>query len=238
MRQTCPIAAMLHCNNSTMDKRSFPVHLDSGEPVLLRPIGRHDMDRMRAGIAALSDHSRYLRFFNGSQTMPDHVVERLCDADGWKHVAWGALDLAGPGEPAIGAVHAIRKGASNQAELALAVLDSWHGKGLARLLLTAVVADARDAGITRLTAETLAENRATRHLFRCLGGLSVPREGPVVSYRFDIETAAQKLEHLTQNAAGETVRAGLKAIAAAQQKPAAGPGAPFRLVKPRRRGVP
>ncbi len=210
---------MLRCNNSTMDKRSFPVHLDSGEPVLLRPVGRDDMDRMRAGIAALSDHSRYLRFFNGSQTMPDHVVERLCDADGWKHIAWGALDLASPGEPAIGAVHAIRKGAGNEAELALAVLDTWHGKGLARLLLTAVVSDAQGAGITRLTAETLAENRATRHLFRCLGGLSVHREGPIVSYRFDIETAAQKLELLTQNPAGDTVRAGLKAFAAAQDRP-------------------
>ena len=99
-----PIPAMLRCNNSTMDNRNFPIHLDSGEAVLVRPIGRHDADRMRAGIAALSDHSRYLRFFNGGQTMPEHVIERLCDADGWKHVAWGAIDLSSPGEPAIGAV--------------------------------------------------------------------------------------------------------------------------------------
>ena len=77
-----PIPAMLRRNNSTMDNRNFPVHLDSGEAVLVRPIGRHDADRMRAGIAALSDHSRYLRFFNGGQTIPDHVVEKLCDADG------------------------------------------------------------------------------------------------------------------------------------------------------------
>lgn len=70
-----------------MDIRNFPVHLDSGEAVLVRPIWRHDAGRMRAGIAALSDHSRYLRFFNGAQTMPEHVIERLCDADGWKHVA-------------------------------------------------------------------------------------------------------------------------------------------------------
>jgi GNAT superfamily N-acetyltransferase len=211
-----PIPAMLRCNNSTMDNRNFPIHLDSGEAVLVRPIGRHDADRMRAGIAALSDHSRYLRFFNGGQTMPEHVIERLCDADGWKHVAWGAIDLSSPGEPAIGAVHAIRKGTSCDAELALAVLDDWHGKGLARLLLTGVIADARRAGITHLTAETFAENRATRQLFRGLGGLSVHRDGPVVSYRFDIETAAQKLEGLTQNAAGDLIRSGLDQTAPAQ----------------------
>jgi GNAT superfamily N-acetyltransferase len=210
---------MLQCNITGMDNRSFSVHLDSGEPVLLRPISRRDAARMRDGIAALSDHSRYLRFFNGSQTMPDHVIERLCDADGWKHVAWGAIDLSSPEQPAIGAVHAIRRGASCDAELALAVLDDWHGKGLARLLLTGVIADARAAGITHLTAETFAENRATRQLFRSLGGLSVHREGPVVSYRFDIATAAQKVELLTQNPAGEDLRAGLRAFAATQEAP-------------------
>ncbi len=213
MLQPCRIAAMLHCNISGMENRSFSILLDSGEPVQLRPIRPHDAGRMRAGIAALSDHSRYLRFFNGSQTMPEHVVERLCDADGWKHIAWGALDLGSADQPAIGAVHAIRRGASSEAELALAVIDSWHGKGVARLLLTGVVADARAAGITHLTAETLAENRASRQLFRNLGGLSVHREGPVVSYRFDIATAAQKLELLTQNPAGETVRSGLRRFA-------------------------
>lgn len=214
---------MLQCNIRDMENPCFPVLLDCGEPVQLRPIGRHDTDRMKAGIAALSDHSRYLRFFNGSQTLPDHVIERLCDADGWKHIAWGAIDLDAPGQPAIGAAHAIRRGTSNEAELALAILDAWHGKGLARLLLTAVLSDARAAGITRLTAETMAENRASRQLLRSLGGLSVTRDGPVVSYRFDIDTALQKLEPLTQGPAGDTLRAGLKAVGATRAQPLAAP---------------
>jgi hypothetical protein len=54
-----------------MDNRSLPGHPDSGEPVLAGLIGRHDAGRVRAGIAALSDHSRYLRFFNGGQAMPE-----------------------------------------------------------------------------------------------------------------------------------------------------------------------
>ncbi len=214
MLEPCPIAAMLQCNIARMEHPSFPVQLDSGESVQLRPIGPRDTGRMKAGIAALSDHSRYLRFFNGSQTLPDHVIERLCDADGWKHIAWGAIDHAAPGQPAIGAVHAIRRGASNEAELALAVLDAWHGKGLARLLLTAVLTDARAAGITRLAAETMAENRASRQLFRSLSGLSAHREGPVVSYRFDTDTALKNLEPLTQGPAGTALRAGLKEAAA------------------------
>lgn len=38
----------------------------------------------------------------------------------------------------------------------------------------------------------------------------------MVSYRFDIENAAQKLEGLTQTAAGEAIRAGVKQTATAQ----------------------
>lgn len=126
-----PIPATLNCNRSIMDNRSFPGHPDSGEPVLLRPIGRHEAGRVRAGIAALSDHSRYLRFFNGGQAMPEYVIQQLCDADGPKHIAGGTIYLASPGEPAIGGGHAIRKGTSCDAGLALAVLDDWQGKGLA-----------------------------------------------------------------------------------------------------------
>lgn len=40
--------------------------------------------------------------------------------------------------------------------------------------------------------------------------------GPVVSYRFDIETAAQKFEGLTHNAAGDLIRSGLDQTAPAQ----------------------
>ncbi|WP_353255546.1 GNAT family N-acetyltransferase [Hyphomonas sp.] len=192
-----------------MKDRSVIVQLDSGETVCLRPVRREDNARLRAGIAALSDHSRYLRFFTGARTVPDDVVSRLCDADGSDHVAWGAIDLEAPGQPAIGVVHAIRRSGSNEADLALAVLDDWHGKGIARLLLTAVIDDARDAGIRALTADTLAENRAAQHLFRCLGGLSVHREGPVISYRFDIETAARKLATMTPGAAGDGLRTAL-----------------------------
>jgi hypothetical protein len=83
-------------------------------------------------------------------------------------------------------------------------------------LLTDVMPDARRAGITRLTAETFAGNRAARPLLRSLGGLSAHRDGPVVSYRLDIQTAVRKLEGLTQTAAGDAIRAGVKQTAPAQ----------------------
>ena len=186
-----------------MKDRSITGQLDSGETVRLWPVRREDNARLRAGIAAPSDHSRYLRFFTGAPTWPGDVLERLCDGDGSDHVAWGAIDIEAPGQPAVGAVHAIRRSDSNEADLAMAVLDDWHGKGIAQPVLPAVITDARQA------ADTLAENRTAQHLFPCLGSLSAHREGPLISYRFDIKTAARKLTEMTPGAARDSLRAAL-----------------------------
>lgn len=176
-----------------MGELCLTTRLASGERVLLRPIGPHDRARLRDGIAAMSDHSRYLRFFTGSRTIPDAVIDRLVDVDGDRHIAWGAIDLGAVGQPAIAAAHAIRKGNLPEADLALGVLDAYHAKGLARLLLAAVVFDCRRRGINWLEADTLAENTAARHLFRAMGGVSHHREGAVVRYRFETAVADRRL---------------------------------------------
>ena len=176
-----------------MSDRSLTTRLASGEPVLLRPVGQQDANRLREGIAAMSDRSRYLRFFTGARTIPDAIMNRLVDVDGQRHIAWGAIDLASADLPAIGVVRAIRKGDSPEADLALGVLDAFHSKGLARLLLAAVVFDCRAQGIDWLEADTLAENAAARRLFRAIGGISHSREGPVVKYRFETSEVDARL---------------------------------------------
>ncbi len=187
------ILAIVHCTIPLMSERCLTTRLATGERILLRPVGRHDRARLRDGIAAMSDHSRYLRFFTGARTIPDEVIDRLVDVDGQRHIAWGAIDLGAPGQPAIGVVHAIRKGNLPEADLALGVLDAHHAKGIARLLLTAVVFDCRVQGIDWLEADTLAENSAARRLFRAMGGVSHSREGAVVKYRFETDEVAMRL---------------------------------------------
>ena len=56
---------------------------------------------------------------------------------------------------------------SNQedtAELGLVVLDQWQGLGLGRILLRQILAVAARNGITRFTADILADNRRMLHL--------------------------------------------------------------------------
>jgi len=50
------------------------------------------------------------------------------------------------------------------AELGLVVLDEWQGRGLGRILLRQILAVAARNGITRFTADILADNRRMLHL--------------------------------------------------------------------------
>lgn len=188
-----------------MRERGVSTRLRTGEATYLRPIGPQDRAREAAIIAGFSDHSRYLRFFTGARTVPDAVIDQLVNVDGYNHIAWGALDMSQPGWPLMGVVRALRQGNSDVADLAMGVLDTHHGKGLARLLMAAVVNDCLAAGIARLAAETLAENTAARSLFRAIGGHAVSRGGPVVSFEFDAETVAARLAEIGSGPAMDDV---------------------------------
>ncbi|MFN3610228.1 MAG: GNAT family N-acetyltransferase, partial [Hyphomonas sp.] len=144
-------------------------------------------------ISKFSEHSRYLRFFSGAPTLPDAVIDQLVDVDGFNHIAWGALELDTAGAPLMGVVRAVRRAGTNEADLAMGVLDAHHGKGLARLLMAAVVHDAIAAGITVFTAEMLAENAPARKLFQAIGGKAAGRDGNVISFAFDAREVAERL---------------------------------------------
>lgn len=192
-----------------MAHRGFSTYLNSGEAVFLRPIGPRDRDREVDIISRMSDHSRYLRFFSGAKTIPDAVIDRLVDVDGHHHIAWAALDPNVKGAPMIGVVRAMRRGDAPVADLALAVLDAHHGKGLARLLMTAVVHDAVAAGITEFHAETMAENSGARKLFLAMGGKATGRDGHIVTFSFDATKVARKLNQITTGEAMDDLREAL-----------------------------
>lgn len=181
-----------------MMKREIHTRLTDEQPVCLRPIRRDDRGRLAAGIDALSDHSRYLRFFSGARTLPDPVVDRLVDVDGVHHIAWGGMVDEGGELRAIGAAHAMRQDEAPEAELAFGIIDAYHSKGLARLLIAAVIHDCRRLGIHTLTAETLAENRGAARLLRHIGGFCYEAESGVYSFKLDVADSARRLRAMTR----------------------------------------
>lgn len=173
--------------------------LNDGTAVCLRTITPDDEALIREGIAKLSDGARYLRFFSAAPALPDEVLHRLAAVDGHDHIAWGAICSDCPGEPAIGAVHAVRypdeaEGTERRVgEYSVAVLDAFHGKGLARMMTAALLVDCRAAGLAVLDVHTLSENRAAVSLVHALGASWKSESAGVAEYALDVGRALAAL---------------------------------------------
>ena len=179
--------------------QSVEARLDDGTHVCLRRVRHSDLGEIEKGISQLSDQSRYLRFFSGSKTMPPSVGERLASVDGIKHLAWGMINMDEKDHPAMAAAHVFRETeSSDSGEFAIAVLDQYHGLGVARLLMTAIFLDCYCEGLRHLQIDILRSNNKASGLIRAIGAVPGAMEGSVAQYSLDIEvaiSALQKMDH-------------------------------------------
>ncbi|MFN9578986.1 MAG: GNAT family N-acetyltransferase [Novosphingobium sp.] len=196
-------------DSTDFDERVIETRLEDGRAISIRSVRPDDEELLRDGVAQLSARSRYLRFFTPAPTMPDHVIEKLVDVDGHRHLAWGAVLADDPELQAIGVVHAVRSDEqSRRAEFAIAVLDDFHGQGLARMLSAVLLIHCRREGIATLDAQVLLENRPAIRLLRSLGAERCRSEDSVGEYALNIGAALETLRQADQPA-------GLKQIFAA-----------------------
>ncbi|MGC0418117.1 GNAT family N-acetyltransferase [Embleya sp. AB8] len=138
-----------------------------GETVLLRRPNPDDRDRILAMHRAMSTENLHLRFFGASDTSVRETAERVSTPD---RAGCGALlALTHDGDEVIGVVEYNGEAGSGTAELALAVADSWHGRGIGTLLIEHVVAMARADKVRTLVADTLAWNRPMLRVLEDLG---------------------------------------------------------------------
>tara|TARA_R110000824_G_scaffold82784_1_gene207555 strand:- start:555 stop:1169 length:615 start_codon:yes stop_codon:yes gene_type:complete len=177
--------------------KSVEARLDNGTHICLRRVRHSDLGEIEKGISQLSDQSRYLRFFSGSKTMPPSVVERLASVDGIKHLAWGMVNMDENDHPAIAAAHVFREAeTSDTGEFAIAVLDQYHGLGVARLLMTAMFLDCYCEGLRQLRIDILRSNKKAYGLIRAIGAEPITMEGSVAQYNLDIEDAISALQKM------------------------------------------
>ena len=197
-------------NRSPMKFCEIETVLSDGRPVCLRTIRPSDEAHIRSGIAEMSDRSRYLRFFSAFRTPPESIVKRLSAVDGHDHIGWGAILIDGEDHPPIAAAHAIRSEELPwHGELAIAVLDEFHGLGLARMLIAAVLLDCLEEDLPVLEMQMLAENRAAQNLVSHLGAKRTAALDSVSHYWLDVREALNILN-------GNDASAGLNAVFAAR----------------------
>ena len=141
--------------------------LKDGSRIVLRPIAAEDRDALAAGFEQLSDQSRYRRFFGPVSRLSDRQLDYLTDVDHHDHEAVVAF-ADGEEDVIIGVARFVRV-EEGVAEPAVAVVDAWQGRGLATLLLDALVERAREEGIGWFAAPVLAGNEPAINALRRLG---------------------------------------------------------------------
>jgi acyl-CoA synthetase (NDP forming)/GNAT superfamily N-acetyltransferase len=138
--------------------------LADGTTVEIREARPEDFDAVLAMHEAMAPGNMYLRFFSHSRRSAEIEARRICRDPGKSGSA--ALLALLDGELVGVASYA---GHSGQAEVAFAVADHMHHKGIATLLLEHLVSLARSRQITTFTANTLSENTAMLKVFADAG---------------------------------------------------------------------
>ncbi len=139
--------------------------LADGTTITIRPATPGDYEAVKQLHDSMSPDNLYLRFFSMSRLAGEQEARRVCRADGESH---GAL-LGFLGDQLVGVASYEPDSDPETAEVAFAVADQMHGRGVATLLLEHLVSLARVRGVQSFTASTLPENTAMLRVFADAG---------------------------------------------------------------------
>ena len=193
-----------------MSPAAYALLID-GSTVEIRPARSGDYEAVRAMHAALSPHNAYLRFFSMSPANAEREASRVTREPGPGHVAllaWLGGELAGvasyeeTAEPGV-------------AEIALAVPDQLHGRGIGTLLLEHLVSIARQRKLHAFSAVTLAENVAMLAVFTSAGlPVQSRRDGGEVVLTFPLpaDEADRRLDEYLDTVAARESRADVASL--------------------------
>jgi acyl-CoA synthetase (NDP forming)/GNAT superfamily N-acetyltransferase len=185
--------------------------LTDGRTAEIRPARPGDAGAVQAMHEALSPENLYLRFFTLSRGSADQEAQRVCRPAGPDH----AVLLAWLGGRLIGVASYEPGGTAGTAEVAFAVPDDMHRRGVATLLLEHLVSLARRRGLAAFTAATLTDNSAMQHVFADAGLAARRRlDHGVVEWTFPLPggRADPALESYLETVAGRESRADVASL--------------------------
>ena len=151
------------------------VHLRDGSRVTLSPVEPGDRDAIRTSFERMGPDSRYTRFLSPIDELTERQLDYLTDVDHHDHEAIVAVGGDGSG---LGVARYVRlEHDGPRAEVAVAVIDDWQGRGVGSALLDCLSERAREDGVEVFTAAVLAENRASADILRRLGSTTTHPAG-------------------------------------------------------------
>lgn len=153
----------------SLDEWTWTTVARDGVPIKMRPLRSNDEQREIAFIAALSERSRYFRLFTPLKFLPPQLLSHFMDVDYDRRMALVATVGDADSEEFVGVARYGETDQSHRAELGITVADAWQRRGIATILIRALMRFAQAHGFRELTGVVLPENQAMLGLARSLG---------------------------------------------------------------------
>jgi acyl-CoA synthetase (NDP forming)/GNAT superfamily N-acetyltransferase len=154
-----------------------------GHIVRIRPATAGDEAALRDLYEQASDQNLYLRFFSYGRSQIEQEVRRLVRPPAPDHLTL----VAAVADALVGVASYERSGTAPNAEFAVLVADTAHGRGIGTLLIEDMCRRARCHGIQELRGEVLIDNasmlRVARDLIPGASGLASHIESGVADVR-------------------------------------------------------
>jgi acyl-CoA hydrolase/RimJ/RimL family protein N-acetyltransferase len=153
------------------EKGRYPEELESykttkaGLKIFFRPIKISDEPLLKNFIYSLSEKSLYRRFISSRKDMPHERLQELVVIDYTKEMAIIATVGNEENQEIVGVGRYFLDESKHSAEVAFAVRDQYHNKGIGTELLAYLTYLAKRQGLLGFTAEVLAENEPMLHVF-------------------------------------------------------------------------
>lgn len=164
--------------------------LRDGSLVTVRAIRPTDRPLLERGFAQLSPESRYRRFLAPRSSLTDAELDYLTVVDGTNHVAFGVVIEQDGEEEGVGIARFVRQAADpTVAELAIAVLDEYQGRGVGPLLVRCLRDAAIALGVRRFRCDVLASNAGMMKLLDRFGAVVTATTGGTTTLEIDLVTS-------------------------------------------------
>jgi ribosomal protein S18 acetylase RimI-like enzyme len=152
---------------------------EHGPAVIAEPLSHGDVGTVLGIFTAMSELSRRLRFHGPKPWLTRSELRQLSTVDDRRRALVAYLE---EDRRPIGIARLVRNG--DTAEIAFAVVDEHQRRGIGTALVSALLTDARAAGVTEVTALVSAGNAAALALLRrVLDAFSVRYEGSELAVR-------------------------------------------------------
>ena len=145
------------------------MEMEDGKQVTFRMTHPEDAELQQSFIKALSDRSRYMRFFSGLSKLPAHVLREFTSPLFPVSYAVVAIISEGDKEKQIGVARWAPTGTEGIAEFAVVVADDCQGQGIASRLMRVLITAATVGGIQRLEGLILKENKPMLAMVKKMG---------------------------------------------------------------------